>query len=106
MEENKSELYESAKIILYKAIKNVISDNPQLVKAEDIKERTEMLIMLKLASESISDEVERKLEYALQVFDRAFAESYKNYIDETTNVKESQSNNNIIKKPIEEDLEI
>lgn len=109
MEENKLRLYESTKEMIFRVIKKVMRENPKLTNEEDIRELTEIITILQLTNQDdasdISDETEKEIEYRMQVFNKAFAEAYKQYINEEKN-KENEKFKDCISTEVEEDLEI
>lgn len=83
----KEKLYEITKRIIGNTIKKVMRNNPKLVDQEDIRVQAQALLIKQLTdkvdiSSDFSDEKEKTIEYVMRVFNRAFAEEYKQYIPE------------------------
>lgn len=87
MEENKSLLYEYAKNAINRMMRKVMKEDPKLIHEEDIRVQTQLRLSLELTdtvktSKPLSDEVEKAIEYTMQVFNKAFYEVYRLYLEE------------------------
>ena len=87
MEQNKVTLYELAKNQINKMMRTVIQEDPKLIHEEDIRVQTELQLALKLTdivktNETLSDGIEKAIEYTMQVFNKAFHEVYELYLEE------------------------
>lgn len=94
MEKNEVTLYELAKKQIDKTMRKVISENKELANERNIKEQTAIQLSLRLtdtietSGSFLSDKVEKAIEYTMQVFDKAFAEVYKRYLQEQQEEKQ------------------
>ena len=87
MGEDKSKLNEFARNAVIETLKKVIEKKPKLISQKEIREETEAQIILQLVSiKAISDE---DIQYVMQVFDKLFAEAYKD-ISETKLEEQTQ----------------
>lgn len=87
MEENKSLLYEYAKNAISRMMRKVMKEDPKLIHEEDIRVQTELRLSLELTdtvktSKPLPDEVEKAIQYTMQVFNKAFHEVYRLYLEE------------------------